>query len=755
MVNRKVIDVKKYCSLLFFLNFLFILNLATQAQVKNIDYQTFFAQKTLDFNPLPKKWEEAPYFGNGFIGSMIYRDTLLLNVLKIQLFRTDVQDHRNDSSGWTAYSRPRLLIGFLNISFKGKILKGKFHQNLYTADLNGEIETTAGNVNIHHFVAASKDLILTEIACRGKEEYEISFEPAEAKTTRKINFPDSEEKIKKYASAYGDKYLKTLKIYEPNPNPIFSVIGSVNLCTQNLLAGGQFAVAWKKENLAGNNSVFAVTIKSSFPEKKSDVEALKALKSFNGANLQQEFDEHKLWWSKFYQKSFVHIPDPALEKMYYLQLYKVGSASRANGPIMDTSGPWFQATPWPYITWDLNVQLCYWFLNTSNHLDIAQSLPNTLNRNQQQLIKNVKPISWQKDAAYLALSTAQDLTGAADDDKRYQNLHGNLPWAMHNVWLMYRYSMDTVFLREKCYPLLKRSMNYYLHILKKEADGKYHIPLGYSPEYPEANKGLAGETKDPNMDISLIKWGLQSLLEASKILNIDKDERQKWAETLANLVGYQIDETGLKIGANLTYKVSHRHYSHLLMIYPLYLLNVDDNRNKHLIEQSLTRWVGDPRGLLGYSYTGASSISAAIGDGNNALKYLEGLNRFILPNGLYKELGPVLETPLSAAQSLQDMLLQSWGGKIRIFPAIPDQWKDLEFQNWLAEGAFQVSAKFRNGKTTFIEIKSLAGSPLVIKGKLGAVRASINHKKVTLIKLSEDVYTIDLPKSETLIIARL
>ena len=52
-------------------------------------------------------------------------------------------------------------------------------------------------------------------------------------------------------------------------------------------------------------------------------------------------------------------------------------------------------------------------------MDIAQSLPNSLLKNQDQLIKNVKPLAWQKDAAYLALATAQDLKGSADDDTRY------------------------------------------------------------------------------------------------------------------------------------------------------------------------------------------------------------------------------------------------------------------------------------------------------------------------------------------------
>jgi alpha-L-fucosidase 2 len=722
----------------------------SKAQVKGVNYKAFFADKHLVFDNVPKSWDTAPYFGNGFIGSMIYRDTIKENVLKIQLFRTDVQDHRSDSSGWTAYSRPRLLIGFLNITFKGKILKGNFDLNIYQADLKSEIETTEGKVELHHFIQANKDLILTTVDCKGNEAYTLSFEPAEAKTTRNINFPNSKENIKKQAAAYGDKYLDILKIYEPNPIPKASKIGNVSLSTQNLLESGQYSVAWKDEKISNSKNIISTTIQNSYPEKEADTKSLKILNAFNKSQFKAELKNHIKWWESFYKKSFMTIPDKALEKMYYLQLYKVGSASRANGPLMDTSGPWFQATPWPYITWDLNVQLCYWLLNTSNHLDLAQSLPNTLFNNKEQLIKNVKPVEWQKDAAYLALATAQDLIGAADDDKRYQNLHSNLPWAMHNVWLMYRYSMDKALLREKCYPLLKRSMNYYLHILKKELDGKYHIPMGYSPEYPVANKGLPGETKDPNIDLALINWGLKTLVESSKILNIDKEERNHWNEVLRNLAPYPIDEKGIRIGEDLPYAVSHRHYSHLLMVYPLYLLNMDDENNRPLIVKSLKNWIGDPKALKGYSYTGASSISAAIGNGNNALKYLKDLNSFILPNGLYTESGPTFETPLSAAQCIQDMLLQSWGGKVRIFPARPSEWKDLEFKNWLAEGAFEVSAKLRNGKTEFIKIKSLAGEPLIVKTDMVNPKGSINGKIIIIEKTSQGVYKVDLHKNETI-----
>ncbi|MBU5899388.1 hypothetical protein JVW24_19950, partial [Vibrio cholerae O1] len=100
------------------------------------------------------------------------------------------------------------------------------------------------------------------------------------------------------------------------------------------------------------------------------------------------------------------------------------------------------------------------------------------------------------------------------------------------------------------------------------------------------------------------------------------------------------------------------------------LLNTEQTGAVDIIEKSLAFWQSKPKALQGYSCTGASSISSAIGKGNDALAYLNKLfGKFLSPTTMYKEAGPVIETPLSGAQCIHDMLLQSWGGKIRIFPA--------------------------------------------------------------------------------------
>lgn len=219
-----------------------------------------------------------------------------------------------------------------------------------------------------------------------------------------------------------------------------------------------------------------------------------------------------------------------------------------------------------------------------------------------------------------------------------------------------------------------------------------------------------------------------------------------------NLTPYPMDENGLLIGKDTPYAFSHRHYSHLLSIYPLYLINKEQPNNTRLIEKSLAFWQSKPKALLGYSCTGASSISSAIGKGNEALSYLNKLfGKFLSSTTMYKESGPVIETPLSGAQCIHDMLIQSWGGKLRIFPALPDVWKDVCFSGLRTEGAFKVSANRKNGKTLFIHIKSLAGEPCIVTTDI--VNPIFKGKRAFTVQTTNNgTYQIDLKKGEEVFI---
>jgi hypothetical protein len=152
------------------------------------------------------------------------------------------------------------------------------------------------------------------------------------------------------------------------------------------------------------------------------------------------------------------------------------------------------------------------------------------------------------------------------------------------------------------------------------------------------------------------------------------------------------------------------------MVYPLYDVTWEQPQHRAVIERSLDHWVSFEGALQGYTFTGAASMSAQMLSGDQADHYLgELLRRFIQPNTMYRESGPVIETPLSGAQSIHDMLCQSWGGVIRVFPAVPTSWADAVVQNFRTQGAFLVTAARRRGVTDFVRVYSEAGAPLRLR----------------------------------------
>jgi len=321
----------------------------------------------------------------------------------------------------------------------------------------------------------------------------------------------------------------------------------------------------------------------------------------------------------------------------------------------------------------------------------------------------------------------------------------DLPWACHNYWLLYRYTMDDTMLRQRLYPLLKGSINYYLHLLQKGDDGKLHISDGFSPEYPDQ----PAPNPDCNIDLALLRWGCQTLLDICHQFSIDDPQIPQWKYTLANLTPYPVNDNGLMISASVPYTISHRHYSHLLMIYPLYLMNWDNPADRQLMKVSFDHWASLTRGWKGFSYSGAASICASMRDGNDALKYLHGLLSFksLWPNTMYTEGSPVIETPLSGAQSLEDMLVQSWGDKIRVFPAVPSSWGDVTIENMRTQGAFLLTAVRRGGQTRFIQVTSLAGTPCRIWTDISHPQSS-----VTLKSDGDGVYDLPLAKGQSAVI---
>jgi len=709
-----------------------------------VDWPGFMRRQDPTWERLPEKWYDAPFMGNGQLGTLIRK--IGENQVRWDVGQSFVHDHREPDDyavrSPEILNRGRLPIGYFVLETTGSITGGTIRLDLWNAEATGIITTEEGKIDWRTLVHAEEMVFLVELGpSAGEKDIGFRFIPEKAESCR---------------LTYNRSHLpkEFLNKYPANPDPRMSKLDNgIQACEQILFAGGMTTTAWKEE-IAGSKRTILVTCQHSYPETDATQKAERALREAAEAERTSWLEKHRIWWHEYYPQSFVSMSDPTWESFYWIQMYKLACATRADRALIDNQGPWLQPTPWNGTWWNLNVQLSYSPVSCANRLELGRSLVRHLTENFQNLIDNVDT-QYRNDSAGLSRNTSMlDLKGKAGKPGgwAYPNNDigcevGNLTWICHTLYTLYRSGHDKSLLKDLLYPLLKRAVNYYRHFLFEGEEGRWHLPITHSPEY--------GNTPDCNYDLSLIRWGCQTLIELSGELRTDEEMIPVWEKMAKKLVDYPKNETGFMVGAGLGYDRSHRHWSHLLMIYPLRLVT-PENGGEEIIRRSLNRWHSFADALAGYSFTSGASMKALLRDGEGALDSLNRVIPFLGASTMYYEGGeaalPVMETPLHAAATIQDMLLQSWGDRIRVFPALPKKWKDVCFHDLRAEGSFLVSAVRSEGKTIWVRIKSLAGERCILQTDCENPVAYRNGEDIALQRLEDGLYALPLGKGEEIIL---
>ncbi|HEY6156817.1 MAG TPA: hypothetical protein VIV88_05150 [Gemmatimonadales bacterium] len=734
-----------------------------------IDWPTFLARQDLVWDRLPTGWGESAFIGNGRLGATI--------------------DARDGALGWTinrtdvVHDQSRYPIGRVVVKTAGAVQGGTARLTLWDAEASGTLTTDRGAVRWRSFTAGSPSVIVIVLEGTGGESgVALAWLPAEARPPRKVYRKDpfapedlhppavvtrSAAEITSVQSFIGGGAHAESIVSSPHDSlshasspPVSLSVperGDSEAVISSPSPAGRGGQGVRTQRGAGQGvragaNVFYVAIGQGSTDREALTEARTATAEAVRQGVARLEAAHRRWWHAYYPESFLTFPDARLEAYYWIQIYKLGSAMRADGPILDLNGPWFNATPWPGIWWNLNIQLTYSPLFRANRLDLAESLFRNLDRHRQALIDNV-PERLRADAAAIGRSSGPDLVrpvdlATAQSDAAHEM--GDLPWTLYYYWLFYRYQMDDRVLRERVYPLLKRAIGNYLAYVERGDDGRWHLPPTESPEL--------ATVPDANYDLALLTWGLETLIASAERLRLDDPLLPRWRDVLANLTLFPTDSSGLMVGRGRPWKESHRHYSHLLSIYPLHLITPERPDARSLIEVSLRTWERDAALFRGYSFTGGASMHALLGQGDTALarlnSYLDA-PRYMQPNTFYAEAGPVIETPLSAATSIQDMLLQDWGGALRVFPAVPTAWSEAAFDRLRADGAFLVSAVRQGGRTAWVRIESLAGEPcrLVVRDWDAAVVRTHTGPAPKVTKGAAGDYVIELRKGASVVLA--
>jgi alpha-L-fucosidase 2 len=453
------------------------------------------------------------------------------------------------------------------------------------------------------------------------------------------------------------------------------------------------------------------------------------------AALAEGFDgivaDHDRWWTSYWKGASVSVPNPVIERQWYLDTYKFGAAARPETPPITLQGPWtadnMKIPPWKGdYHHDLNTQLSYWPAYSGNRLDGASGYVRWLwetkgtARAWTQQFFNLPGLNVPMTA-----DLEQHQIGGWH---QYTHSATTAAWLGHHFYLHWRYSMDRQFLKDRAYLWLRDASVFLEAVTEKGADGKRTLPLSSSPEIND-DRLDAWFATITNYDLALIRWTFATTAELAKEVG-EQGEAEHWQQVLAEMPALALDPQTQKLLVARDYPLpsSHRHFSHLMAIHPLGTIRWENGpRDQAIIKASLAELDAKGTGAwCGYSFAWLANLAARARDGEKAEKALQTFaEAFCLRNGFHcngdqsgKDYSNfryrpfTLEGNFAAAAGLQEMLLQSYSGTIRVFPAVPADWKNASFRNLRAEGAFLVCAEREDGATQSVEVVAEKGGLL-------------------------------------------
>lgn len=485
------------------------------------------------------------------------------------------------------------------------------------------------------------------------------------------------------------------------------------------------AVCWKRK---GDVLYGTWSVTSSLTSDEAEIEAKEALQR----GLKKDFQTHMAYWDAYWEQSSISLPDTLLQKQYDNEMYKFASATREHSSPISLQAVWTadngKLPPWKGdYHHDLNTQLSYWPAYIGNHLTEGLGYLNTL-WEQRDVYKAYTRQYFETEG--MNIPGVATLTGEPMGGWIQYSMSQTIgAWLAQHFYLHWKYSADRTFLRERAYPFIKDVAIFLEQISQVDEQGVRRLEFSSSPEIFD-NSLQAWFKEMTNYDLALMHFLFKAAAELADELNLTK-ESTHWAELKAQLPDFDLDETGcLTFAKGFPYQGSHRHFSHAMAFHPLGLIDWSNGEESRRIIRAVLKKLeeGGPDWWCGYSYSWFGNMKARAMDGEGAAEALRTFAQcFCLPNTFHANGDQTksgksnftyrpftLEGNFAFAAGIQEMLLQSHTGVIKVFPAIPNSWKDVSFEKLRAMGGFLVSAKQEHGTITSVKVYSEKGGKLTI-----------------------------------------
>ena len=514
------------------------------------------------------------------------------------------------------------------------------------------------------------------------------------------------------------------------PPPHISKEADSAIYIQHCAGGLTYSVRVRWKHIAPTTVVGAWTISTTAPYALNTADVA-SLPDPDDRAYEKALRSHSQWWDRFWSRSSLSVPDSILQHQWYLEQYKFGSTARRGAPPISLQAVWTadngRLPPWKGdFHNDLNTQLSYWPCYSADHLEEGMGFLDWL--------WMCKPISERYTRTFYGTSglNVPGVSTLTGDPMGGWIQYAFSPtvscWLAQHFYLHWRFSMDTVFLRTRAYPWLRGVAQHLEELAVRHPDGKCQLPLSSSPEIND-NRIDAWFRSMTNYDLALVHWLFEKATELAGVLG-EREEAKRWEQIRTEWPDLATEATSsaLLVAPGVPLAESHRHFSHLMAIHPLGLLDWQRSEDdRRIISASLAALdQTGPSLWCGYSYAWLGNMWARARDGVKAAEALRTFATcFCLPNSFHAngdQSGTgkssftyrpfTLEGNFAFAAGLQEMLLQSHNGTIHLFPAVPPAWATASFSGFRAEGAFLVSAARVDGAVDSVCIVAERGGTL-------------------------------------------